>query len=755
MKQGNGTEILGPNDPRAASIGIIHVSPTDERKNVLAAIITQEKFGRKQVAVVLPPQNRAFQRPADFDDLKSMRNRLKTEVVFIAPSGPGPGEFARQRRFPVYSSLQSYAQALHEESSIEAAPKKGLFGGPKPRAADLPPPPPAPVMPAAEQTEQEGTGYPAAPFVGELVAGGVGALAADRLLHPDHNAGSVSPVPLGAEDDYQFAPDASVPPAAPRSPLPPLARVPNASPGSSSPRPASSEVTPKQPRITSDLTKSSPAAPMPPLQPAPVSRATRQPNSGKMDALGAGIVGAAGGRVAGRAAPSGGAPPLIHRTHSGAKRSGGSRGRRRLGWLIVLALLLLSLLLCSGVAFALPKQTQAVILNLTKMVSNPVNPQTSSSSPMLTITPASQVVQNPYSIQAVTTGASATQHQVTARLLTANPSQQKTVTATGHVKANPAPAKGVVTFTNGSNTPYTYGTTTAIVGNGVTFYLDAPVTIPPANPGVSFGTATGTVTAATPGSNGNIGPGVINIQGQFITIKNEAAFTGGQDAKDYHFLQQSDFDNVAGPLKTTVLSQAKSGTQSQIRSTERVARALQCTAPTATADQPIGDTGVNVTSATVTASASCSQEVYDQQGLQGLVEGLLKAKAGSDPKLAGYALVGSIITETKVQGVDNNNTVTLAVTAKGKWVYQVDKNAIARLIAGLSAQQASAKLGSQPGIANFSLASGLATFPSNPAQISIEVVNVPGFSGGGETATPVGPGTGTPSSGLTPQPGNG
>jgi hypothetical protein len=173
--------------------------------------------------------------------------------------------------------------------------------------------------------------------------------------------------------------------------------------------------------------------------------------------------------------------------------------------------------------------------------------------------------------------------------------------------------------------------------------------------------------------------------------------------------------------------------QSQIRSTERAATSLQCTSPTATANQPIGDTGVNVTSATVTASASCSQEVYDQQGLQGLVEGLLKAKAGSDPKLAGYALVGSIITETKVQGVDNNNTVTLAVTAKGRWVYQVDKTAIASLIAGLSAQQASAKLKSQPGIANFSLASGITTFPSNPAQISIEIVNVQGFSGGGSS----------------------
>src|ERR1700694_18774 len=98
MRQGNGTDLLG-NDPRSASVGIIYVSPTDERKSVLAALITQEKFQRKQVAIVLPPgQNKAFQRPVDFDDLKNIRRKLQTEIVFIAPSGPGPAEFARQRR---------------------------------------------------------------------------------------------------------------------------------------------------------------------------------------------------------------------------------------------------------------------------------------------------------------------------------------------------------------------------------------------------------------------------------------------------------------------------------------------------------------------------------------------------------------------------------------------------------------------------------------------------------------------------------
>src|SRR6266567_603369 len=129
MRQGNGTDLLGVNDPRSASIGVIYVSPNDDRKSVLAAILTQEKLGRKQVAVVLPmQQNKAFQRPVDFDDLKSMRRKLQAQIIFVAPPGPGPAEFARQRRFTVYSSIESYKRALQEERELPEGEKKGLFG---------------------------------------------------------------------------------------------------------------------------------------------------------------------------------------------------------------------------------------------------------------------------------------------------------------------------------------------------------------------------------------------------------------------------------------------------------------------------------------------------------------------------------------------------------------------------------------------------------------------------------------------------
>ena len=162
MRQGNGTDLLGANDPRAASIGIIYVAPNDDRTSVLAAILTQEKLGRKQVAVVLPNPNKAFQRPVDFDDLKAVRRRLQANVVFIAGSGPGPAEFARQRRFPVYSSLESYAEALREQDASLLASNGGGTGGgekkgfwPFGRQKNVVPSPPSRAVARPDEEDEE------------------------------------------------------------------------------------------------------------------------------------------------------------------------------------------------------------------------------------------------------------------------------------------------------------------------------------------------------------------------------------------------------------------------------------------------------------------------------------------------------------------------------------------------------------------------------------------------------------------------
>src|SRR5713226_5456419 len=169
MRQGDGSDLLGAHDARSASIGIIYVAPTDDRPSVLEAILMQDKLGRKQVAVVLPENRRAFQRPVDFDGLKNMRRGLKTEIIFVAPGVPGPAEFARQRRFTVYTSLESYTAAVRAELPDNGNAKKGLplFGrkpklvpnvnGPAPleELDNLRPPEPvpAPILPVPAALE--------------------------------------------------------------------------------------------------------------------------------------------------------------------------------------------------------------------------------------------------------------------------------------------------------------------------------------------------------------------------------------------------------------------------------------------------------------------------------------------------------------------------------------------------------------------------------------------------------------------------
>lgn len=114
MRQGNGTDLLGVNDPRNPGIGIIYVAPNDARQSVLDAILTQEKLARKQIVVVLPAQNKAFQHSVDFNALKNMRRKLQSQIIFVIPGGSSSAEFARQRRFDVFSSLERCARSLRQ-----------------------------------------------------------------------------------------------------------------------------------------------------------------------------------------------------------------------------------------------------------------------------------------------------------------------------------------------------------------------------------------------------------------------------------------------------------------------------------------------------------------------------------------------------------------------------------------------------------------------------------------------------------------
>jgi hypothetical protein len=217
--------------------------------------------------------------------------------------------------------------------------------------------------------------------------------------------------------------------------------------------------------------------------------------------------------------------------------------------------------------------------------------------------------------------------------------------------------------------------------------------------------------------------------GGFITVVS-SAFTGGQDEKDYTFLQQSDIDSFVNQIKPTLSQQALSGLKGQLKSNEQLVGDPQCTLQSSE-DQPVGDQGHNVPSANVTVDATCTGLAYDASGAQNLAYNLLKRKAISNLG-QGYVLEGTIVTKQTVTDV-KDSVVTLQVAVAGTWYYQFNdkqKQMLATQLANKTRAAAQDFLNASKGVAKakIDIANGSDSLPSNPQQISIKVLAVSGVS---------------------------
>jgi len=128
MRHRTGKELTGMPHSLGARIGVIDVSPEDDRKTVLTAILAEEKLKRTHIVLDLPQKNRALQRPEDFDHLKTLRRtKLQAELVFIiAPMGPGPAALALQRRFQVFPDVESFVRYITGGSKSQPAQSNKL-----------------------------------------------------------------------------------------------------------------------------------------------------------------------------------------------------------------------------------------------------------------------------------------------------------------------------------------------------------------------------------------------------------------------------------------------------------------------------------------------------------------------------------------------------------------------------------------------------------------------------------------------------
>ena len=355
-------------------------------------------------------------------------------------------------------------------------------------------------------------------------------------------------------------------------------------------------------------------------------------------------------------------------------------------------------------------------------------------SALVTITPDSKEIGASYMILAVPNGVpNPDQHQIAARTLSSPPATQtKTVNGTGHNQVAATVAHGTLTFTNGASNPFTVAAGTQLqAANGASVVTDGPITIPAANPALgTLGVTAGTAHASAAGANGNIAAGSVSgtccSAGNFVTVRNNNAFSGGVDPKNYSFVQQGDVDAFVNSVQGQLTQQANSALRGQLKPGEQLAAATNCPA-TVSKDRPVGDQGVNIASTTVTVSVTCQAQAYDQNGMQSLVSTLLQQKARTDAGAA-YSLQGTIITHAQVQQINADHSVSLLVTSRGLWVYQVSnaqKQQLARLIAGKASDTAKTLLLAQIGVHAATISSGSATLPSAPGQITIALQPVP------------------------------
>jgi len=209
-------------------------------------------------------------------------------------------------------------------------------------------------------------------------------------------------------------------------------------------------------------------------------------------------------------------------------------------------------------------------------------------------------------------------------------------------------------------------------------------------------------------------------------LKNQNAFTGGQDPANYNFVTQGDVDGVATQtVQNQIAQQAATQLKGKLATGEQLAQSPQCQT-SVNSSSPVGDHRQNVTATSVTIAATCDSVAYDDQGMRTLVTQLLTQKAQVSPG-AGFVLQNNrIIIEPKIQSLD---PFSLNVNAKGQWVYQIgdqQKSEIIQLIGGKSVEAATAALKGYRGIASSTIQFSGTVLPTDPNQYTSSfVINAP------------------------------
>jgi hypothetical protein len=255
------------------------------------------------------------------------------------------------------------------------------------------------------------------------------------------------------------------------------------------------------------------------------------------------------------------------------------------------------------------------------------------------------------------------------------------------------------------------------------------------------GTVTVNATATNAGIGGNIPAYDIDGEGDIIELntnrkigtaylQNPSAFTGGQDANDYTYVQQQDIDAVVNPFSAQLTPSARQQAQQELQSGEQLVRDFACTNSVNT-DHKVQETADSVT---VTIQVTCSGIAYNKQDL--LTAAINAQKAAAITQLGTrYQPSGDIMTGVpSLDTSSKNGSIVYEVPTDGIWLFQIDgalEQEMAHSIAGRSQRDATDLLLQRKGIKSVMITTtgsiGTA-LPTSPGSIKLVVVPIPGLT---------------------------
>jgi hypothetical protein len=295
-------------------------------------------------------------------------------------------------------------------------------------------------------------------------------------------------------------------------------------------------------------------------------------------------------------------------------------------------------------------------------------------------------------------------------------SESQTVPATGPGHQDARQATGTLTFYNGLATVQQVAAGTIVTGqDGIGVVTDTSITIPPANP-PSLGDTSVPAHAIQTGSGENIAAEDINMTlSNGLYVKNLAAFSGGQDARDFLLVTKADRDRATTSLQAKVTASMGAALQGQLLAGQ-VLHPLPC-APAIAANHGIGEEAASLT---VTVSETCTAVAYDMQQLQTRATQLLATQAAHSFG-ADYLLYGNVqVSVSKATTTPATPQVALTFTCAGTFAYTLTTQAqqhLKALLAGQSRLTALRWLMQQPGIHTASI-SGIADNHSLPDDLT-------------------------------------